>query len=79
MRGAEKITTTQITIESDERMDKFGSLEEPLRGAPTIIYKSPAEWKKANATFEGPKRAIRLCMLCIVLPGLLIGVPLYLK
>lgn len=58
-------------------MDKLASLEEPLRGV--AQFKSAADWRKANATFEGPKRAIRLCVLCIVLPGLLIGVPLYLK
>lgn len=54
----------------------FESYEEPLRGGIPYYYKT--EWKKSRV-FQGPKRAIRLCILCIVLPGLLIGVPLYLK
>ena len=57
-------------------MEQMSYLEEPLRGM--AIYKTPTEWKKTDS-LEGPKRAIRLCLLCIVLPGLLIGVPLYLK
>lgn len=56
--------------------NKFESYEEPLRGGLPYYYK--AEWKKSRS-FQGPKRAIRLCILCIVLPGLLVGVPLYLK
>lgn len=56
--------------------NEFQSYEEPLRGGLPYYYK--AEWKKSRG-FQGPKRAIRLCILCIVLPGLLVGVPLYLK
>lgn len=56
--------------------NEFESYEEPLRGGIPYYYKT--EWKKSRG-FQGPKRAIRLCVLCIVLPGLLIGVPLYLK
>lgn len=84
-------------------MNQFDSIEEPLRGGIPYYYKNQADWKKSS--FQGPKRAIRLCILCnlnsliyifsyfiagcilfifvqllgIVLPGLLIGVPLYLK
>ncbi|XP_031641099.1 uncharacterized protein LOC116352550 [Contarinia nasturtii] len=56
-------------------MNEFDSFEEPLRGGP-YYYKTES---KKSKSFQGPKRAIRLCILCIVLPGLLIGVPLYLK
>lgn len=56
----------------------FDSYEEPLRGGIPNYYKANSDWKK-NRTLQGPKRALRLCMLCVVLPGLLIGVPLYLK
>lgn len=63
-------------MNGETMIDKHASLEEPLRGIPP--YKSPIEWRNTT-TFQGPKRAVRLCVLCIVLPGLLIGVPLYLK
>lgn len=54
------------------------SYEEPLRGGIPYYYKANPDWKKTR-TLQGPKRALRLCILCIVLPGFLIGVPLYLK
>lgn len=59
-------------------MNQFDSFEEPLRGGAPYYYKNQNDWKK-NRTMRGPKRALRLCILCIALPGLLIGVPLYLK
>lgn len=59
-------------------MNQFDTFEEPLRGGIPYYYKNQNDWKKTG-TLQGPKRALRLCILCIVLPGLLIGVPLYLK
>lgn len=56
-------------------MENLSSLVEPLRPKP---QKGPTEWKKSK-TLQGPKRAIRLCLLGIILPGLFISVPLYLK
>lgn len=58
-------------------MNRNESFDEALRGLQPYYYKPQTEWKKSS--LEGPKRAIRLCILCILLPGMLIGVPLYLK
>lgn len=49
------------------------SLEEPLSG------KHTGEWKQKPPIFQGPKKVLRLLMLCIIIPGLLVSVPLYLK
>lgn len=70
-------------------MDNLEAQREPLRGGggggaagDLSAYKAPncnaGEWRKTK-TLEGPKRAIRLCLLGLILPGLLISVPLYLK
>lgn len=60
-------------------MNRLDPFEEPLHGGPQYYYsKSQSERTKGSA-LRGPKRAIRLCLLCIVLPGLFIGIPLYLK
>lgn len=79
------------TIEEGVRcnMENQSYLEEPLKGTPyrdrghpdafkTTQYKGPSEWKKPK-TLQGPKRAIRLILLGIILPGLFIAVPLYMK
>lgn len=62
-------------------MEQLEAQREPLRGGGLSAYKAPAgtsEWRKTKS-LEGPKRAVRLCLLGLILPGLFIAVPLYLK
>lgn len=62
-------------------MDQLEAQREPLRGGGLSAYKAPSgapEFRKTNS-LEGPKRAVRLCLLGMILPGLFIAVPLYLK
>lgn len=85
----QKIKYLQCNKRSDVRcnMEHQSYLVEPLKGTPyrgkpdafkTAQYKGPSEWKKPK-TLQGPKRAIRLILLGIILPGLFIAVPLYMK
>lgn len=68
-------------------MDQLEAQREPLRGGVDnscrlAAYKAPSttasEWRKQKS-LQGPKKAIRLCLLGLILPGLFIAVPLYLK
>lgn len=49
------------------------SLEEPLSGRHSY------DWKQKPPIFQGPKKVLRLLLLCIIIPGLLVAVPMYLK
>lgn len=56
-------------------MDKYAMEEIPFR--PGGTYRSNSYERRAR--LQGPLRCLRLCILAIILPGLIVSVPIYLK
>uniref|UniRef100_A0A6M2DFQ3 Putative conserved plasma membrane protein n=1 Tax=Xenopsylla cheopis TaxID=163159 RepID=A0A6M2DFQ3_XENCH len=52
--------------------------EIPLKGITPGLYRNPGRWR-GERPLRGPLRALRLCILSALLPGLLIAVPLYMR
>lgn len=52
--------------------------DEPLKNE--LLPKGQyCDHRPEGVSLRGPKRALRLCLLGIILPGIILAVPLYLK